>query len=89
MAKLCDSTGFLVTLCNGICRTLGKGKEAADKGKVSGVPQLPLARSTSAPAEAPEDSRTEAPSSRATEGDVPPPLQTSGPHNYQTPWSHA
>ena len=58
---------------------MGKGKEAADKGTMSGDHQLPLARSSSAPAELPEDTRTEAPSSRATEGAIPLPVQTPGP----------
>lgn len=70
-------------------RTVGKGKEAADKGTVTGDHQLPLARSTSAPAELPEDSRTEAPSSRATEGEAPLPVHIFGPQNCQTHWSVA
>lgn len=48
---------------------MGKGKEAADRGTMSGKHQLPLAQSSSVPAELPEDSKAEAPSPSVTEGD--------------------
>ena len=61
---------------------MSKGKEAADRGTMTGEHQLPLKRLPSAPPDLPEESRAEAPSPGTTEGAVAVPVQMKSP---QTP----
>ena len=48
---------------------------------MSGEHQLPLARSSSAPAELPEDTQAEAPTPSVTEGAPALPVQPDGPQD--------